>query len=158
VRIRNNNVATGYLTWSQLTWDTSAAPPSYLNFFIFQGNRYYGGNSTTSPVARNAPSIPLAQGENRYWEADFNLNGQPIAGLFRANLTFTFPNWGTCDLTSSINVPWPPPTSTPTKTPLPSNTPIPSSTPTRTKTPTPAIVTPTSTGTPPPTPTDPGFG
>jgi len=164
VRIRNNNVATAFLTWSRLSWNTSGAPPMFLNYFSFQGNSYYGGNSTSSPVSRNAPSIALAQGENRYWIADFDLNGEPMAGLFQANLTFTFPNWGTCDLSSSLNVPWPtatPPatnTPTPTRTPTVTRTPIPSSTPTRTKTPTPGIVTPTSTHTPLPTPTDPDFG
>jgi hypothetical protein len=137
----NNNVATAYLTYSKLWWNDSYAPPMYFDYFRFQGNRYYGTNSYSSTVQSSAPSIGLAGGDSRWWEADFNLNGQPFEGWFKAELTFTFPGWGTCMVSGSKTLTAPP---TPTRTRTRTNTPIqPPATrtrtpgPTRTRTPTP---------------------
>jgi hypothetical protein len=116
VRVVNNNVATAYLTFSKLWWNTAYAPPMYFDYFRFQGNRYYNpSNIYTSPVSASAPSIPLVGGDTEWWEADFNLNGQPFDGYFKAELTFNYPGWGTCTI-SGDNTLVAPPTRTPTRT------------------------------------------
>lgn len=130
VRVRNNNPMTANLTYSSLSWNTSEAPPMEFNFFKFQGNTYYTPNSYDSPVSSSAPSIGLASGENKYWEADFNLNGAPMYGYYEANLTFEFPGWGTCQVSGAMDIPEPTNTPTPTDTPPATNTPRPTDTPT----------------------------
>jgi hypothetical protein len=132
VRVRNNNSAPAYLISSRLIWNTANAPPMEFNFFTFKGNKYYGTDSYTSPVNASAPSIPLNTGENKYWEADFNLEGQPFDGLYKARLIFEFSGWGTCTLYATLDIPEAPPTNTPTptktKTPVPPATSTPSQT------------------------------
>ena len=144
VRVRNSNVATANLTWSSLTW--SYAPQLTFNFMRFQGNNYYGTNSSGGSVSSSAPNIPLYSGQNNYWEADFNTNGNSMAGVFSANLIFNYPGWGNCAVSRSMTI------ATPTITPSPSDTPPPTNTPPPTITFTPTW-TPTRTNPPPATST-----
>jgi hypothetical protein len=149
IRLINHNPQTAYLVSSQLEWNTTYAPPMYFDFFKFQGTSY-GSSSYSSPTTSAAPNIGLTTGSDRWWEAYFNLSGQPFYGFYRGTLIFDFPGWGTCEKQGSY---WaePPPT--------PTNTPDWTATPTVTKTPTPPpyTYTPTATNTPTITPTYPPF-
>jgi hypothetical protein len=149
IRLINHNPQTAYLVSSQLEWNTAYAPPMYFDFFKFEGTSY-GSSSYTSPTTSAAPNIGLTTGSDRWWEAYFNLSGQPFYGFYRGTLIFNFPGWGTCERQGSY---WaePPPT--------PTNTPDWTATPTRTLTPTapPYTYTPTATNTPTITPTYPTF-
>jgi hypothetical protein len=151
IRLINHNPQTAYLTSSTLEWNTTFAPPMNFSNFKFQGTSY-GGSSTSSPVSAAAPSIPLSTGADRWWEAYFNLNGQPFNGMYKGTLTFLFPGWGTCQIEGSY---WAAPPPTPTQTP-----PVWTATPpaTKTFTPPPSTNTPTVTPTPTVTDTPPPFG
>jgi hypothetical protein len=120
----------------------------YFDVFKFQGTSY-GSSSFTSPVTSAAPYIGINQGQDRWWEAHFNLAGQPFYGFYRGTLTFEFLGWGTCDIVGSY---WAEPPPTPTNTSGPT-------TPTRTPsaTPPPNTFTPTTTLTPTATFTQPPF-
>jgi hypothetical protein len=148
IRIINSNVQTAYLVSTTLEWNTDYAPPMYFDVFKFKGTSY-GSSSFNSPVNAAAPNIGITQGQDRWWEAHFDLGGQPFHGFYRGTLTFDFPGWGTCDVVGSY---WAPPPPTPTSTGPPT-------TPTRTATPTspPNTFTPTTTLTPTVTPTERSF-
>jgi len=150
IRVINLNPQDAYLTYTVLDWDTTNAPPMAYDYFKFQGTNYNASPSYSSPVSSSAPNIALSTGADRWWEAYFDLAGQPFYGYYHAVLTFTFPGWGTCQREGSYYAA-PPPTST--------STPVWTATPTRTKTPTPPpfTSTPTATGTPTVTPTFPSF-
>jgi len=144
VRVRNNNMATAYLINSSLVWPVQGS--MYYNSATWNGNTYYGGDSSGSPTTVAVPSLSMAGGGNSdWWEADFN-NANMI-GYFEVTLTFNYPGWGNCTVVDSINV-VPVPTNTPTRT----NTPGPSPTPSKTSTPK-ATKTPSRTPTPGPSPT-----
>jgi hypothetical protein len=115
----------------------------YFDYFEFQGTRY-GISSFNSPISSSAPSIGLTEGSDRWWEAYFDLNGEPFDGYYRGTLTFLFPGFGTCDV---IGTYWAEPAPTPTNTPVVT----PTYTPTITSTISP--FTPTATVTQTPTPT-----
>lgn len=153
VRVQNLNSMPAYLTASTMTWDTFYAPPMYFDFFRFRGNAYYGSNSFSSPVSASGFSVQQPAGSTDWWEADFNLQGQPFAGSFTADLTLSFPGWGSCTVSGTRNVPTPTNTPIPTDTATPTNTPIPTSTstplPTHTPAPPTSTSTPTGTATPP---------
>jgi hypothetical protein len=130
IRLINQNVQTAYLTNSTLDWSTTYAPPMHFDYFKFQGNQYYNTDSFTSPVSGSAGAIALSSGADRWWEAYFNLNGQPFNGLYTSTLTFNFPGWGNCQIDGHYYAA-PPPTPTVTQpatstyTPAPTNTPAP---------------------------------
>jgi hypothetical protein len=149
IRLINSNAQTAYLVSSTLEWNTAYAPPMYFDNFKFQGSSY-GSSSYNSPTTSAAPNIGLTQGSDRWWEAYFNLGGQPFVGFYRGTMTFNFPGWGTCNVVGTYWAELPP---TPTITP---NWTV---TPTRTQTPTepPYTYTPTVTNTPTITPTLPFF-
>jgi hypothetical protein len=146
IRVINLNPQTAYLTYTVLDWDTRYAPPMAFDFFKFQGATYNDIFTYSSPVSSSAPDINLSPGTDRWWEAYFDLAGQPFYGLYQATLTFSFPGWGTCQREGSYYAP-PPPTSTATSAATATFTP------TRTPTPLPATNTPTVTITPTITPT-----
>jgi len=141
IRIRNDNSQTAYLTHSVLEWNTDYAPPMYYDYSRFLGTKY-GGDSYSSPVSENAPSIGISGGLRRWWEAFFSLQGQPFYGFYRGTLTFEFPGWGTCQVVGSY---WAEPPPTPTNTPVVTSTFTPTQTSVVTETPT---ATPTATITP----------
>ncbi len=160
VRVRNNNLATAYLTSSVMTWSSPYSPPLYFDYFWF-GRTYYNpsGNITTSPVswssAMGGIPDPLPGGGTEIrWTADFDLMGQPFHGSYSVTLTFNFPGWGDCVLSSSISryTPTPTRTRTPTRTPTITRTPTRTLSPTITRTPT-RTGSPTFTRTPTRTPT-----
>ncbi len=141
IRVINHNVQTAYLTGSTLQWNTSYAPPMHFDYFKFQGNQYYNTDSFSSPVSGSAGSIGLSTGADRWWEAFFDLSGQPFNGSYTATLTFNFPGWGNCQIGGNYyKAPPPTPTNTQpataTYTPAPTSTPAPPTpTPTNTSTP-----------------------
>jgi hypothetical protein len=147
IRVINHNPQTAYLVSTRLEWNTDYAPPMSFDYFKFQGTNY-GSSSYSSPVNAAAPNIGLSTGMDRWWEAYFDLSGQPFVGFYRATLTFEFPGFESCEVVGSY---WaePPPTST--MTPTITNT--------ATITPTVPTATPTSpvTDTPTASPTLPEF-
>jgi len=143
IRVRNDNIAPAYLTYSTLWWPTNWSPNMYFDYFYFQGNRYYDTNSYSSPVSAAAPNIALPGQTQSWWQTDFGnfpttINGQ---GCFRGDLTFDF-NGLSCVVSQQLCVV---PTPTPTITLTPTRTQIvPTPTPTRTQN---ATATPTRTPT-----------
>jgi hypothetical protein len=129
--VRNNNVATAYLIDSHLEWDELTSDME-VDRFEFNGQRYYDGNDDSSPTDSTAPSIPLVgRGNTDRWAADFRDEPyEPIWGDYAVELTFDFPNWGTCVVSESLTAPQlPSPTPRPTRIPRPTNTPGPPPTP-----------------------------
>ncbi len=175
VQVQNNNVADAWLIDTWLQWPEMTGS-MYYNKAYFNGTKHYDGNDYSSPTSASA-NVHMNGGGNRdWWEADFNnVPSGGLAGYFQARLTFNFPGWGTCVLTTSMtavveptntpaptNTPGPtntprPPTRTPTYGPSPTRTPTrtprPTSTPTRTPSGPTATRTPTKTHTPVPTST-----
>jgi len=151
-RVINNNVQPAYLINSTLTWDLSYAPVMYLDFFRFGTTAYFNPpnnppppQATSSPIAASAPALELAgAGTQMTWAAKFN--NPTFIGLYRVTLTFDFPGWGTCVLTTSLFNNSPTPSLTPSITRTPSKTLTPSITFTPSKT-----FTPRPTRTPRPT-------
>jgi Flp pilus assembly protein TadG len=169
-KVRNNNVATAYLTFSRLTWNNPYGSIKF-SYFRFNKVKYYSPYPylTYSPIEKNLDSwIALARSDgSEWWEADFSLGGDPFGGSYLGELEFEFPDWGSCWVSCGIDqapVPTstPKPTRTPTKTYTagPSPTPTLTNTPKNTKTPTKTFTigpsptkTPTKTKTPTPSET-----
>jgi hypothetical protein len=103
--VSNDNEVPAYLTDSTLDWNAGYAPPMYLDYFKFKGERYFRTDSTSSPSAASAPSIELEG--SKWWEAVFNLKGQPFTGTFTLTLTFTFTVEGLedCTVTAQTQIP-----------------------------------------------------
>jgi hypothetical protein len=135
VRVRNQNFAPAYLTYSTLTWPTHWSPSMYFDYFRFQGNRYYDANSYSSPVSAAAPRIALPGNTAAWWESDFENYPAAITqqGCFSGELTFDFSGL-VCVVSRSLCVV---PTPTPTLTPYYTRTPTVVVIPTSTRTPTP---------------------
>ncbi len=159
--VTNNNPTTIFLTNSSLYW-TKYWPNMYVDYFDFNGDRYYNGNDSNPHTLNVAPSPPIAlnSGSTATWSTDFDGHGGTLYGEFTVSLTFD----GRCTVDDTVTVSTPTPTKTatatrtPTKTSTPSKTPTPSKTATPTKTPTPTTVptktnTPTPSRTPTPSPT-----
>ncbi len=144
VKVRNDNEAPGYLVSSKLSWPDGDLAPAYVDYFRFNGDRYYGGNDSSSPTGPISSSVSLAAGDTGRWEVDFDDEpDQGIWGTFSVDLTFDFDGGLSCSMSDSVHKSEPPP---PTDTPVPSDTPTPSNTPDDPDTPTP---TPTDDATPP---------
>ncbi|NIM93041.1 MAG: hypothetical protein GTO18_04935 [Anaerolineales bacterium] len=128
-KIRNNNAAPAYLTYSTLWWPASVwYPPQFLNVLRFNGSSYNGTDETSSPVNASAPNMKLDSGANRLWEADFN-GVSKLYGSYTAELTFKFDNGLTCKVSankSAVFVPSQTPTNTahvePSRTPAATST------------------------------------
>ena len=161
-RVQNDNFATAYLISSSLSWNPSTlSGGKYFDFVAFNGITYYnpsgtsGPGITVSPLTTTATSgtLPLdGNSTQATWDAD--TTNSTWAGVWDVSLTFDFPGWGTCTISSSINNYTATPTHTPTSTLTPTITRTPTITLTPTKTLTPTITrTPTITLTPTRTPT-----
>jgi hypothetical protein len=154
VRVLNNNVAAAYLIDTVLTWDPSPLTDGrYFDKTIWNGVIYNDPANvanTDSPVTTSStpPDLNLPGNGVRYtWDADFS--DANFTGLYAVSMTFTFPGWGDCILSTDSNAIYTPtPTLTPLDTPSPTltYTPTPTATPTHT-----AVDTPTSTPTATPT-------
>ena len=101
--VRNDNEVPAYLTDSTLDWNAGYAPPMYLDYFKFKGERYLITDSYSSPFAASAPSIELEG--SKWWEAVFNLKGQPFTGTFTLTLTFTVGGLEECTVTAQTQIP-----------------------------------------------------
>ncbi len=101
--VRNDNEADAYLTNSTLQWNTAHAPPIYLDYFRFKGERYYQADSTTSPVSSAAPMIELD--DSKWWEAVFFVDDQPFEGSFSVTLTFNIEGIGDCTVSAQAQLP-----------------------------------------------------
>lgn len=133
-RVRNDNEAPATLVSATLNWPSSDLSPAYVDYFKFNGNRYWGGNDSSSPTGPISSSVSMSPGSTERWEADFDGQSGEIWGNFSIDLTFDIDGWLTCSMSVSFSVPEPPP---PTDTPEPSNTPVASNTPDPTDTPEP---------------------
>lgn len=134
-RVRNDNEAPGYLVSSKLSWPSGDLSPAYVDYFRFNGDRYYGGNDSSSPTGPISSNVSISPGDTARWGVDFDDEpSQGIWGSFSLDLTFEFDGGLSCSMSDSTFKSEPPP---PTDTPVPSNTPIPSDTPDVTDTPTP---------------------
>ncbi len=72
IRVRNDNRASAYLTYSTLTWPSHWSASMFVDYFTFQGNRYFDINTYSSPVSSAAPNIELPGNmTQRLWEVDF---------------------------------------------------------------------------------------
>ena len=139
--VRNDNSMPAYLTNSSLYFPV--AIPMQFNEKRFNSTLYYTTNSYFSPVNASAPSMLLAAGANRKWEASFN--NANFNGTYQGILTFNFPGWGNCQV-SGVKSTESQSTATPTNSPTAThtatstapaagtNTPTPTPTPTRTPT------------------------
>ena len=150
--VQNDSLSPAFLIDSYLEWP-KLGPDMEVDYFEFNGQRYYTVDDPISPTSSTAPSIPLAgNGNIDRWAADFDGEPyRPIWGSYYLDLTFEFPGVDTCVLSRGYSRSQPPPP--PTSTTRPSNTPGPSPTPTNTSKPSPSK-TPTSTDPPGATPTD----
>ena len=101
--VRNDNEVPAYLTDSSLDWFAGLAPPMYLDYFKFKGNRYFRTDSYSSPAASAAPAIEFEG--SKWWEAVFNLKGQPFTGTFTVSLTFNVDGLEGCTVTAQTQIP-----------------------------------------------------
>ncbi|MGB7874963.1 MAG: TadE/TadG family type IV pilus assembly protein [Anaerolineales bacterium] len=140
VTVRNNNMASGYLVESRMTWDSPFSPPLYFDYFWFLNrdnqNRYYDPNpknwyDSSHPTiswsdTAGAPA-PLVGDAKTIWGAKFIRDGEPaLSGTFNVRLTFYFPDLGNCAVSTTLFQPLPSPTPIPpTPTPFtPTPTPV----------------------------------
>lgn len=163
MNVTNNNPQPIFLTFTTFVWNNYYG--NQLDWLIFGGSTYYGGNTYTSPFTRTS-TIELPPGSTYVWNAEFTHYNYPLYGPYAVELTFE--QDARCSVSGSYHLNTPTPSRTPTRTltPIPTKTPTPSNTPshtpsptntrtpTKTKTPTEtAITTPTFTPSRTPTPT-----
>lgn len=142
--VRNDASVKAFLTDTILEWP-NVPPPAYVDWFEFDGNRYYDGDDYNSPTSKTGTSRQLSAGKTRTWEADWDDEpAEGIYGSFGLTLIFNFPGQGSCTLSSSTfkdppATPGPSPTLLPpTETaPAPTATPLPTENPAATPTATP---------------------
>jgi len=120
-RVRNNNLQSAYLIDSTLVWDLNYAPPMYLSYFSFNAVQYFNSKIYTSPLSATAPDIAMnGNSTQAMWIANFD--NQTFVGAYGVSLTFNFPGWGPCTVTSGILNSSPTPSFTPTVTHTPTPT------------------------------------
>jgi hypothetical protein len=147
--VRNQASVKAFLTDTMLDWP-DVPPPAFVDYFEFDGSKYYNGNDYSSGTAVSGSSRQLSAGKTRTWQTDFDDEpGVGIYGYFGLTLVFDFPGQGSCTLNGSTfksppatpvpsPTPVPPtetapaPTGTPVLTETPASTPAPSETPTPT--------------------------
>lgn len=154
-RVQNDFSKDAYLSFTLLEWPDLPGS-SYIDYFRFHGEKYYGGNDYSSPTSSGS-WVRIRHGHDETWYVDFDHEPEDgIYGFFGLTLKFTVPAYGgNCTLTDSLSKPVPPgeapitlPSSTPLPaTPAPTNTSVPSTTPEPSDTP-PATGTPESTAAP----------
>ena len=139
--VRNQASVKAFLTDTILDWPDVPAP-AYVDWFEFDGNRYYNGDDSSSPTSMTGSSRQLSAGKTRTWEADWD--DEPAEGLYGSfSVTLVFKVSGEfCTLGSST---FKSPPATPEPSPLPSETPLP---------PTETVLAPTATPPPTETPTE----
>jgi hypothetical protein len=143
--VRNEASVKAFLTDTMLEWP-NVPPPAFVDWFEFDGNRYYNGDDYSSPTSQTGTSRQLSAGKTRTWEADWDDEpDEGIYGHFGLTLIFNFPGQGSCTLSSSTF-------KDPPATPVPSPTLLPPTETAAVPTETPAA-TPSPTETPPLTPT-----
>lgn len=154
--VRNSGSKDVYLIKTVFEWP-DVPDPAYVDWFKFDGDRYYSLNDGDSPTVSTGDHERLRKNKTRRWETDFD--DEPdgvIYGSFSLTLTFDVPSQDAhCSVSGSTYRAPPAPTDlpAPTETPVPVSTDTPEPTPTLptpTDTPEPA---PTDTSTPEPTPT-----
>jgi len=124
-RVLNQSLSTAYLVGSTLIWNLNYAPPMYLDQISFNSTPYFDDNTYTSPVSSAAPSIAIdGNGTQAMWIASFD--NHTFVGAYSVTLTFAFPGWGSCAVSSGISNSSPTPSFTPsaTSTPSPTATPV----------------------------------
>ena len=139
--VRNQASVKAFLTDTMLDWP-DVPPPAYVDWFEFDGNRYYNGDDSSSPTSVTGSNRSLNGGKTRTWEADWD--DEPDEGIYGSfGLTLVFKISGEfCSLSSST---FKSPPATPEPSPLPSETPLP---------PTETVLAPTATPPPTETPTE----
>ncbi|HEY4666529.1 MAG TPA: hypothetical protein VIH26_04425 [Anaerolineales bacterium] len=120
--VRNEASVKAFLTDTTLEWPDVPAP-AFVDYFEFDGSKYYNGNDYSSGTALSGSSRQLSAGKTRSWKADFDDEpGAGIYGQFDLTLVFNFPGQGSCTLSGST-FKSPPATSVPS--PTSSETPVP---------------------------------
>ncbi len=119
-QVRNNNPVGIHLTSSRLTWDDldAANGSAYVDWFNFNGSRYYTNNDYSSPTTASG-WVWQSAGSTATWRADFD-GTSSVYG--RITLQLTFDNRCTVSRTITINTPTPTPSRTPSPTPSPTPT------------------------------------
>ncbi len=114
--ITNNNVASGYLTSSSLSWapyEPSISDDQYLDWIEFGGNPIYNGDDY-GPTTNVNSNEELPGGATYTWDADFD-NPDAIYGSWALNLSINFADGLSCPLSGMLG---------PRPTPIPP-TPVP---------------------------------
>ncbi len=107
--VNNANTAEMYLTASRMDWpllledDGDPDTNAYVNWYNFNGDTYYPGNSSTSPTVANpsAPGVMIGGNQSATWRTDFgNYSSPMVLGLpLTVNLRF---DPGNCLLTGTL--------------------------------------------------------
>ena len=158
--VRNRGSRRVYLIKTVFEWP-DVPDPAYVDWFKFDGDRYYSSNDGDSPTVSTGDHERLRGNRTRRWETDFD--DQPevgIYGSFFLTLTFDVPDQGAhCTVSGGTFKAPPAPTPEPSDIPTPSETPEPAPTVTPELILTDTPVLPTDTPEPAPTetvaPTDP---
>lgn len=151
-RVSNSGSQDAFLVNTIFEWP-DVPEPTYLDWFRFDGDKYYDQEDSSSPTVASGSWEKLGDGDTETWKVDFDDKPDDgIAGSFVLTLTFDVPGYDTCTMSRSTFKDLPivaEPTATPTPTSTPTDTPTPTVTPTATPTDTPTP-TQTPTNTPPP--------
>ena len=156
-RVRNSGSKDVYLIETVFEWP-DVPDPAYVDWFKFDGDKYYNSNDGNSPTVSTDDYEKLRKHKTktRKWEVDFdNQADEGIYGSFSLTLTFDVPGQdGHCSLSRSTFKAHPAPSPEPTDPPAPTDTPEPSPTETAAPTNTPDVTaTPSETAIPSETPT-----
>jgi hypothetical protein len=153
--VRNQASVKAFLTDTMLDWPDVPAP-AYVDWFEFDGNRYYNGDDFSSPTSMAGSSRQLSAGKTRTWEADWD--DEPAEGLygnfsvtlvlkisgefctlgsstFKAPPATPVPSLAPSETPAAPTATVPAPTATPLATETPAATPAASETPSLTPTP-----------------------
>ena len=149
--VRNSGSKHVYLIKTVFEWP-DVPDPAYLDWFKFDGDRYYSSNDGDSPTVSTGDHERLRRNRTRRWETDFDaVPDGGIYGSFYLALTFDVPDQSAhCSVTGSTFKP--PPAPTPTDIPALTDTPVP--TPSETPDPIPTDTPELPTNTPEPAPTE----
>lgn len=154
-RVRNDGSRDAKIVHTVFEWP-DVPDPTYVDWFKFDGDRYYDVEDFNSPTVSSDRSRRVKDGHTETWAVDFDDKpDEGIYGSFTLTLRLEIAGVGTCTLSANTFKDFPPSltdTPGPTDTPEPTPTSAPTDTPTATSTPTEAP-TPIDTPTPVDTPT-----
>jgi hypothetical protein len=110
MEIHNANPAAMGLTESTLNWplvleaDGDPDTNAYVNWFNFNGSRYYNGNDSTSPTTSNPglPGVQINGNQTAYWRMDFGNYSSPIVLGLPATVDLMFQP-GNCALSGTLH-------------------------------------------------------